>query len=138
MSMKTVDTRLITNIDRWKIHNCDRSWWEIYDFAPPFVINSRGLLVHRPKSLGLHCVHEDFGGSRHEHCEYWCGNSSNDTGNLTYLNDVESHLVLCTKCEASAVAAGRRRAEEIVGRHVHIGGIRAVAHCCDHSYEVRK
>lgn len=39
--------------------------------------------------------------------------------------------ILCARCEAIAVANGLPSADELAGRHVHKGGVVAVATCCD-------
>ena len=50
--------------------------------------------------------------------------------NLTFLAAPPADKLLCEACERSAVLAGLPSADELAGRHVHIGKIKAVQTCC--------
>lgn len=94
----------------------------------PFVENSRGVLIHRPRSGATYNIH------RHPHVgvTFWCGMSvSSDGKNLTFLAAPPNDRILCARCEAIAVANGLPSVDELAGRHVHKGGVVAVATCCD-------
>ena len=106
----------------------DRDRWESYDQSEHFVYNDRGVLYHRPRAVGK--LYRN-GEPKHEHVDYWCDNGCNDSGNCHYITDLPEGAIVCQRCEAKAVAAGLQRSEEIVGRHVHVGGIQAVAFCCN-------
>lgn len=92
----------------------------------PFVENRRGLLIHRPRSVAT------FVSSRWTHfsVHYWCGCcANNDNGNLTFLEAPPVESILCERCEQKAIEAGLPSAEELAGRHVHIGKLKAVLTC---------
>lgn len=39
--------------------------------------------------------------------------------------------LLCARCEALATAHGEQTADQLAGRHVHIGKVRGVRTCCE-------
>lgn len=94
----------------------------------PFVENSRADLIHRPRSVTVYQI-----GNRPPHIAigYWCGNHASGKRNFTFLNEPERDALLCMFCEAKAKAAKLPSAEEICGRHVHIGRMLPVQTCCD-------
>lgn len=94
----------------------------------PFVENSRGTLIHRPRSGATYNIHR----LPHVSVHFWCGMTSTSDGkNLTFLAAPPEGKILCARCEAIAVANGLPSADELAGRHVHKGGVVAVATCCD-------
>lgn len=102
----------------------DKARWRDSD---PFVENTRGLLIHRPRRVTLHtgC------GYPHIAVHYYCGNSANGTAkNMSFLSEPPDDALLCEVCEARAVMCGLPSAAAIVGRHVHIGKLKAVRTCC--------
>lgn len=94
----------------------------------PFVENSRGVLIHRPRSGSTYNIHR---AGPHIGIKFWCGMSiSSDGKNITFLTSPPDGRILCERCEAIAVANGLPSADELAGRHVHKGGVVAVATCC--------
>ena len=94
----------------------------------PFVENSRGTLIHRPRSGSTYNLHRN----PHIGVSFWCGMGvSSDGKSLTFLAAPPEGRILCERCEAAAVANGLQSADELAGRHVHKGRTVAVATCCD-------
>lgn len=96
---------------------------ELWTRAAPFF--QARYLVHR-----VHHVVSflEDGQVTHIHVTYWCnGGGGNPDG---FCEEPAAKRILCARCEAAAVEAGKPAADLIVGRHVHIGGLRAVRTCC--------
>ena len=93
----------------------------------PFVENSRGVLIHRPRSAQTITIHRE----PHKAIHYWCGNGVAGKRNLSFLSAPPEDKLLCARCEAQAVKAGLPSAAELTGRHVHLGKVVAVRVCCD-------
>lgn len=98
--------------------------------ALPFVQNKRALLIHRPRSVDVYRLH------KHPHMAvlFLCGNGSTGTDKFTFMGAPPVDSILCAKCELKALALGLPSAYSLAGRHVHTGGIVAIANCCD--YEI--
>lgn len=95
----------------------------------PFVENSRGVLIHRPRTGSTFNLHRT---GPHVGLGYWCGmHTASDGKNLTFLSAPPEGRILCERCETIAVANGLPSADELAGRHVHKGGVVAVVTCCD-------
>jgi hypothetical protein len=95
----------------------------------PFVENSRGVLIHRPRTGNTYNIHKT---GPHIGLHFWCGMSITSGGkNLTFLAAPPDGRILCARCEAAAVEHGLPSADELAGRHVHKGGVVAVATCCN-------
>ena len=93
----------------------------------PFVENSRGVLIHRPRSGMSFYIHR----SPHIGIGFWCGmHTASDGKNLTFHDAPPDGKILCERCEAAAVAAGLPSADELAGRHVHKGCTKPVITCC--------
>lgn len=92
--------------------------------AMPFVFNPRGVLLHRVKSV--HSRGVGFG-APHTSVIYWCGNLGH---NPEVYIDPPADRLLCARCEAFAVNAGEKSADELAGRHVHIGKAVPIRTCC--------
>lgn len=93
----------------------------------PFVENSRGTLIHRPRSGTTYNLHK----KPHVGVSFWCGMAVSTSGeNLTFLETPPDGKILCERCEEIAVANGLPSADELAGRHVHKGRTKAVATCC--------
>jgi len=93
----------------------------------PFVENSRGSLIHRPRSGATYNIH------KHQHISvsFWCGMAvATHTNNLTFLPSPPDGKILCEKCEANAVKNGLPSADDLAGKHVHKGRTVAVVTCC--------
>ena len=94
----------------------------------PFVANPRGLLTHRVRYAKT--FRRRNGARSHDSISYWCGNNCNNPPqDACFAVPPESRL-LCQMCEARAVAAGEKTADELAGRHVHIGKLKAHRTCC--------
>lgn len=94
--------------------------------ALPFVVNPRGVLIHRSRSV----VTFIFDGKvTHSHVDYWCENGCNFHENVL-TDDPPKGRILCVRCEANAVAHGEEPADKIAGRHVCVGGVKAFRICC--------
>ena len=98
--------------------------------SEPFVTNKLGKLVHRPKSAKIYsrngCI------KPHMAVHYHCGNCAvGDFGKLTFVPEPDADALLCKLCEEKAVLDGLPSANDIVGRHVHVGKLRAFQVCCD-------
>ncbi len=94
----------------------------------PFVENSRGTLIHRPRSGATYNLHD----KPHNGVTFWCGMSvSTSKNNLTFLNSPPANKILCERCEAAAVKAGLPSADKLSGHHVHKGRTVAVITCCE-------
>ena len=92
----------------------------------PFVENTRGVLIHRPKTAR----NITLLGKTHVAILYWCGNGVAGKRNLTLLEVPSEEALVCKRCERNAVAAGLPSASAIAGRHVHLGKVVAVQLCC--------
>lgn len=102
---------------------------------PPFVFNNRGVLIHRVKTAVSIYAAATSGSYSHGHVDFWCGNGCNghsgEDGNLTFYGaDVPSDKIVCERCELAATLAGMKPADEICGRHVHVGRVRPFRTCC--------
>lgn len=91
----------------------------------PFVLNPRGILIHRVCRISTHYTHRGC----HVSYGYWCGNGT--TARFCELfSDPPENRLLCVRCEAAAVAAGQPTADELAGRHVCIGKVKTQRLCC--------
>ena len=95
--------------------------------SEPFVANSQGPLIHRPKTITNHVSL----GKRHIAINYYCGGSSNGLKKFTFLSKLNDRHIVCKRCELAAVECGLQSSEEINGGHAHLGGVKAVAFCCN-------
>ena len=108
-----------------KVHKNEFPW----SSCAPFVENSRGTLIHRPRTGSTYNIHRT---GPHVGVGFWCGMHTSSGGkNLTFLAAPPEGRILCERCEAAAVANGLPSADELAGRHVHKGRTVAVATCCD-------
>lgn len=92
----------------------------------PFIENTRGVLIHRPKTVSTITILN----KPHLAIQYWCGNGVAGKRSLTFLSEPPQDALLCEACERRAVDAGLPSASEIAGRHVHLGKLMAVRTCC--------
>lgn len=97
----------------------------------PFFQNFRGLLIHRVRSARSHIVDGELD---HSSVHYLCNNfGSLDNGEL--LAEPPDDRLLCAVCEAFAISHGMPSADQLVGRHCHVGKIRAERVCCREELE---
>lgn len=93
----------------------------------PFVENKCGVLIHRPIEVAYRKAY--LGGYIYACVDFMCGNSANGEGKFTFLDVVPEGRIVCARCEAAAIEAGLPSSSEICGRHVCIGGVKAISHC---------
>jgi len=101
-----------------------------WESALPFIENKRALLIHRPRSVNIHRLYK----TTHMAAHLFCGNTFTGNDKLTFLEAPPVDSILCARCEQAALKVGFPSASSIAGRHVHVGGLFARAHCCD--YEI--
>lgn len=94
----------------------------------PFIANKQGVLIHRPRRISIHQL--TINHSPHIAIEYWCGNHCCGLNKFTFLDAPPEGAFVCTYCEQKAVEAGEKTSDELVGRHVHVGKIKAIQACC--------
>lgn len=115
-------------LDATRVHIDRKGIYPWTSCLHPFVENSRGVLVHRPRSGTTYNLHK----VPHIAVSMWCGHTTTGDGkHLTFLPAPPDGKVLCARCEAAAVEAGLPTADELAGKHVHVGGVRAVITCCE-------
>ncbi len=97
--------------------------------SEPFVENSRGILIHRPRSVDFYQIP-----SRPPHLaiHYWCGAQTTGTKNLTFLSAPPDGRLVCHACENRALMAKQKSSTELAGRHVCTGKLRAYNSCAVH------
>lgn len=94
----------------------------------PFVENTRGVLIHRPRMVTTHKIGPRW--DAHLAVHAWCGNAATGRKNFTFLDAPPQGRIVCARCEDAALAAGLPSSEALAGQHVHTGGVVAVARCC--------
>ena len=94
----------------------------------PFVMNEMAQLIHRVRHVSTHKIGNKY--PSHLAINMWCGNSATGTKKFTFLGEPPVGRIVCARCDAAAIAAGLPSSTQIAGRHVHTGGVVAVAHCC--------
>lgn len=102
-----------------------------WDRSKPFVVNPRGLLIHRVASVAS--VYHGNGSLSHVSVHYWCGNMCNIDKEIiheTLHDDPPKTRLLCEFCELKAASAKQKSADKLTGRHVHRGRLRAFQTCC--------
>lgn len=95
----------------------------------PFLENSRAVLIHRPRAVA---TVSKSAVSKYPYliAKMWCGNSMVNGEHWTFLAEPPIGKVVCARCEKMAIQAGLYSSDEICGKHVHIGGVKAVITCC--------
>lgn len=99
--------------------------------ALPFFYNPRGLLIHRVRAVTSH-LRED-GKVKHTSVHFYCGNFQFMRAGCELFAKPGANRLVCARCEAFAQMKGKPSADQLVGRHVHVGRIIAQRTCCDHS-----
>lgn len=95
--------------------------------APPFLLNPRGILVHRLRSVKCHMDGDKY---QHTSVSYLCGGGTSGDGVGEFLHEPPPDRLVCAVCEAVAIAHGLPASSDLVGRHVCIGRVRAERLCC--------
>lgn len=98
-----------------------------WDESEPFVLNDRGLLIHRPRSVTKHHL---TGHDPHIGITYWCGNSATGNDNLHFIDAPPEGMLVCAICEERAKMFGEKSSDELAGKHIHKGRVKAVQTCC--------
>lgn len=94
----------------------------------PFVENSRAVLIHRPREVTTHKIGPKW--NAHIAVHAWCGTTMTGTKKFTFLDAPPAGRIVCARCEDAAVGAGLPSSTQLVGEHVHTGGVVAVSRCC--------
>lgn len=94
----------------------------------PFLENSRAVLIHRIKHVTTHKIGDRW--KSHISVKCWCGNSMAGTKKFTFLSFPPENKLVCARCEVKAISEGMPSSDELVGKHVHKGGVIAVMKCC--------
>lgn len=95
----------------------------------PFVENSKAVLIHRPRRVSMHRISDKY--RTHLAVEMWCGSTQTGTKKFTFLDAPPREAIVCARCEMKAIGAGMPSSSQLVGGHVHLGGVIAVKHCCN-------
>lgn len=103
--------------------NPDYHWWKA---SAPFVVNPRGVLIHRPRFVSTRLRD---GKPDKDTCHYYC-NGANYSGPVQFFDDPPKDRLLCAECERRAVSSGEQTADQLAGRHVHIGRMVPKRTCC--------
>jgi hypothetical protein len=94
--------------------------------ALPFFYNSRGWLVHRVRSAHTYIRH---GETKHSVVHYLCG-AIGSVSFGEFFADPPSNRLVCESCEFIARKRKLPSADELAGRHCHVGRIRVEQTCC--------
>lgn len=112
----------------------DKNYDDRYQFlnwksALPFLENSRAVLIHRPKSVATVAKSAIY---KYPYfvASMWCGATFTNDRCWTFLEAPPDGKIICARCEAMAVGQGLPSSDSLVGRHVHIGGVKAYVSCC--------
>lgn len=96
--------------------------------AAPFLLNPRGILVHRLQSVKCHM---ESGRYRHTSVDYLCGNGTCGKGVGEFLHEPPPDRLVCAVCEGIAISRGLPSSSELAGRHVCVGRLKAERLCCN-------
>lgn len=126
-------SRIALEVQHWN-NQCVRGPLAMWRDSEPFVQNTRGILIHRPRRVNVH--RNPIKGYTFIGVHYYCGNGVTGTAeNLTFLSEPPTDALLCEACENSAGLAGLPLASQIAGRHVHVGRLKAIKTCCNNEQE---
>ena len=107
----------------------DRYLFINWNSCLPFLENSRGVLIHRPRSVAT-VAKSAISKTPYMVATMWCGNSMCNSGNWTFLEVPPSNKIVCARCEEMAIQSGLPTSDELAGKHVHKGGVKAFVTCC--------
>jgi len=100
---------------------------EYWDLAAPFVCNPSARLIHRVRSVH---THNGLVNPGRLIINYWCGGRHYRGHEDDLLFDFPENRILCQRCECAAQIDGEKTAHEIVGEHIHVGGLVLRQSCC--------
>lgn len=125
--------RIALEVEHWN-NPCLRGPIAMWRDSEPFISNTRGILIHRPRRVNVYkhpTKPHTFIAVR-----YYCGNGVTGTAEkLTFLSEPPTDALLCAVCENNASIAGIPTASQIAGRHVHVGRLKAIQTCCNNDRE---
>lgn len=107
-------------------YHTERNFTVQWRMALPFFINNRGILIHRVRSVRSFLRDGEL---NHSSIKYLCGNNGS-LGDGSLISEPPADRLVCAACEAFAFAHGLPSADQLVGRHCHVGKIRAEQTCC--------
>lgn len=121
------------NTGRMKWKKDGRVSRAIWRSAKPFIENNRAVLIHRPREIFT--ISPCWGKDRYVAVHCFCGagftgGDASGSGRFTFLDEPHKDAIVCQRCEDAAVSAGLPSSSEIVGRHVHLGGVKTFKNCC--------
>ena len=96
----------------------------------PFYVNYKGLLVHRVKSAKCYLRDGEYS---HTSVSFYCANSTTSKGK--FVDDPPTDRLLCERCEQVVKQMGLPSADQLTGRHVHVGKVRCKRTCCQEQTE---
>lgn len=117
-----LETKHIANDDRYLYLN-----WRS---CLPFLLNTRGYLIHRPRAIA---TVSKSAISKYPYLisSMWCGLTLCGGETWTFLEMPPENGIVFSRCEALALLNGFTSSSSLAGKHIHIGGVKAVATCCD-------
>lgn len=93
----------------------------------PFIKSNRGVLTHRVKYGQYHKIqHRMSHASITCYCEMTLFPDRCEATGKPWPDEI-----VCRRCEQAALLDDKPSSSELVGRHVHVGGVKAFADCCD-------
>lgn len=105
----------------------------VWKRALPFFVNTRGFLIHRV-AWAYSIIYN--GELKHNVAGYLCGNSGVEgTGHGIFYDNPPTDRLLCELCENIAIRRRLPKADDLAGRHVHLGRIRVEQTCCTEQRE---
>lgn len=93
----------------------------------PFVENKFAVLIHRPLEVVYRKAHLD--GHIYVCVDYMCGNSARGENKFTFYDKAPKWRIVCARCEVAALEKGLPSSSELTGRHICVGGVKAMSHC---------
>lgn len=94
----------------------------------PFVENTKGVLIHRVAAVIRHDI--PWLPAPGLSVTMWCGSNQNGSDKFIFHEDPPREKLLCQRCEVMAKLCGQPSADELAGRHVHKGMVKAIQTCC--------
>ena len=94
----------------------------------PFVDNKLAMLIHRPMEVTTYVHYK----KPYIGVKALCGNTFVGNDKFTFIEIIpENSKLLCTRCEAKAIELGLPSADELNGRHIHLGKLIPIKTCCN-------